>query len=368
MLIPSITAFLIGIVWLSPISLQKLQIHKGNKQNQDELNNLIRLRSIAQLSEIAISDFYIPSWSAELRSMQSLNLLTGLAVLPVIDHVIAFERDQLELEREFLNRSATAKGASLTLMIMPFLMWVIAQAIGVNAIGFIISLIGLLFLAVGIALTSVSRLIIRWVSRSATTKPKHDLPKQLSENAASVIAFVTIFVLQPTYIGFFCAIVISLLIHTCWQILPIRDQDLEQYRIHDSQSLKLVFIAGLLETGLPWPRVLELIDDSQLQAIGRRIEMGVSPETAFEYSKNWQEVGSLIGASIRKGSKLSNELRMLADEYRKHALTFRVQHCEKVAGRLIIPVNLLQLPAFILLGLVPMIGPLILQTLEAFHI
>jgi hypothetical protein len=96
--------------------------------------------------------------------------------------------------------------------------------------------------------------------------------------------------------------------------------------------------------------------------------MGVSPETAFEYSKNWQEVGSLIGTSIRKGSKLSNELRMLADEYRKHALTFRVQHCEKVAGRLIIPVNLLQLPAFILMGLVPMIGPLILQTLEAFHI
>jgi hypothetical protein len=106
----------------------------------------------------------------------------------------------------------------------------------------------------------------------------------------------------------------------------------------------------------------------QLQAVGRRIEMGVAPETAFDYSTNWQDVGSLIGASIRKGSKISNELRLLANEYRSQALAFRIQHCEKAAGRLIIPVNLLQLPAFILMGLVPMIGPLVMQTLDAFHI
>jgi hypothetical protein len=367
-LIPSLIAFLLGVVWFSPIHLQKLKVNRGKTHNPDELNDLIKLRSAVQISDIKVFDISIPSWAAELKSMVTLNSLTGIAVLPVVDHIIGFERDQLELEREFQKRSATAKGASLTLMVMPVLMWLIAQAIGVNAIGFILSPIGFLVLTAGILLTLLSRLIIRWVSKSATTKPKHNFHKPISENIASMIAFVTIFVLQSTYLGFFCAISLGLLIHWYWQMLPIRDEDLEQYWMHDSQSLKLVFIAGLLETGLPWSRALEHIDDMQLQAVGRRIDMGVAPETAFGYSTNWQDVGSLIGASIRKGSKISNELRLLANEYRSQALAFRIQHCEKAAGRLIIPVNLLQLPAFILMGLVPMIGPLVMQTLDAFHI
>lgn len=367
-LVASIVAFLVAIIVTYPIQILPASQKANSRDIKSELDLLIALRLAAQSSSIANSVYDFSKWKNELANIQALHHQYGLPVLPLIDYLIACERDDQTLSREFQNRSATAKGASLTLMVMPVLMWTIGVAIGIDLLNFLASVIGLALLGTGFILTFISRTIIGSASKLALTKPSAKSPKSFPAFMAALLTFLAIFAFLTNYLGFLFGTLLSLLVHELWQRIPVRDEKREKYNLEENQHFKIQLLAGMIEAGFPWAKALASIDDLELKVIAKRIDMGVSAALAFELSEDWQRIGGLISLAIEKGSQLSRELRMLSDEYRQSCLLFRIEQCERVAGRLIIPVNLLQLPAFILTGLVPMIGPLLSQTFETFHI
>jgi hypothetical protein len=364
----SIVAFLVAITVTYPIQILPASQKANSQALKSDLDLLIAIRLAAQSSSLANSEYEFSKWKNELAIIQALHLQYGLSVLPLIDYLIACERDDQTLSREFQNRSATAKGASLTLMMMPVLMWTIGVAIGIDVFNFLVTIIGIALLGAGFTLTLVSRMIIRSASKLALNKPSPRRPKSIPALLAALLTFLTVFAFQTNYLGFMFGSLLSIFVHEFWQRIPVRDEKIIKFILEDNQHFKIQLLAGMIDVGFPWARALHAIDDLELKVIANRIDMGVSAALAFELSEDWRRIGVLISLAIEKGSQLSSELRMLSDEYRQSCLAFRIEQCEKVAGRLIIPVNLLQLPAFLLTGLVPMIGPLFMQTFETFHI
>ncbi len=363
-----ICAFILALIWLYPIQFTKIQWKPKNTIYSNELETLFRFRSLAQVSQLQEINMESSKWRPRIDEALYLSTHCGIAITPLIDHIISCERDERTLFREFQNRSSTAYGASATLILMPILMWIIGVAIGVDIFSFLASILGILILTLGVGLTLLSRLVIKLVSNTALKNLKPGGRRTIKTHSAAILVFVVIFTIQSSYFGFLVAVLGAAITHAFWDRIPQIDIERARIELHSSQHFHLVYMAGLIDAGLPWLKVLSYIDENELQRIARRIEMGVDPEIAFSHSSNWQAVGKLIATSLIKGTRLSSDLRLLSTEYRELSLTYRIQQVEKIAGRLIIPVNLLQLPAFILMGLVPLVGPLILQTLETFHI
>lgn len=368
MLVASLTAFAIAIVYLYPIQIRNQNNSKTNPENQTELEKLFSIRISAQNSSLQSAEYKDSKWKSELELAHATGVREGVSLIPIIDYLIKCERDEQNLVREFANRSATAKGASLTLIAMPLLMWLLSVAIGIDTFGFLLSPFGFFVMLIGFSLTVLSRVIIKWFSSKAIAKPVQKSFKAISPETAGITIFLAIFAFQTSYFGFVIALFCGLILHSVWSRIPIQDLKFINFVAQDDQHFKLVLLAGMLDAGFAWPKALEVIDDAELGLISKRISMGVSADIAFGHSQSWRRVGELISASIRKGSRLSNELRLLSDEYRQSSFAYRLQYCEKIASRLIIPVNLLQLPSFILVGLVPMIAPLVFDTFNSFHI
>jgi hypothetical protein len=368
MLTLGLTSFLVMLILLYPIQISGWSQGQNQRAKPADLNDLVRLKTHAQNEAIETFDYAHSPWRLEIEVIERLQRNTGVGVIPLVEHLIECEKDLATLKREYENRSATARGASLTLVYMPALMWTIGVAIGVDVLGFIFTSIGFAVAIVGFSLISLSRLILHKLSNIALTKPGQKIQKTFSNNISALIGFTAIFAFQTNYFGFVVGILAATLIHNFWQFVANQDEELERFIKRDKQHFQILAMACLIDSGLPWTKALSYLDDSDLNLISKRIEMGFSPQEAFAPSDSWQEVGNLISESIQKGTKLADDLKSIATEYKNQSLAYRIQYCEKIAGRLVIPVNLLQIPAFILLGLVPLVAPLFTQTLGSFHI
>lgn len=368
MLTIGIYSFLLAIVFLYPIEIPALPQAEHEDKELSVLDELFRLRAHAQISSLENIEYSKISWKGEIKLIKNLQQKTGIGVTPLIDHLIECERDSQTLKREFTTRSATASGASATLAFMPALMWVIGFAIGVDVTGFLISGFGIVILIAGVGLTLGSRLVIRKLSKVALRKPAPTNRQPFSRNLAAGVGFSAVLSFQTTFLGFVFAILAATLIHNLWQIVPNQSIELKNFVICDQQHFELIAISCLMESGFNWTEALSNLQNEELGRIAKRIQMGFTPDAAFANSSDWKEIGNLISQSIQKGTRIAGDLKLIATEYRQQSLNYRIQHCEKIAGRLIIPVNLLQLPAFILLGLTPLVAPLLLQTFETFHI
>lgn len=364
----AMTIFFILILLQLPLLFTELSKTSKIDTKQVTLDQLIKLRSDCQVSANLNIPKNIPSWRNDLAELKLIHSESGLPLLPIIDHLIQCERDEQNLFREFEQRAATAKTASITLILMPLLMWAIAATIGVDVFGFLKTPAGLLCLLVATGLTILSRFFILKIGRVALQKPTIDRDLNISSSQAATITFISVLILQTTFIGFLIATITSCVVHFAWQNLPMQSVDELEFLIKDKQHFQIVLLSALIETGISWGRALELLRDADLSVLKGRIDMGVSAEKAFKSTVNWQKIGSAISNSIERGTEIANDLRVLADEYRQDAFSYRISRIEKFAGRLVIPVNLLQLPAFMLAGLVPVVAPLVLETLSAFHI
>ena len=368
MLILGIVSFLLACILFYPIRISQSTKISIKKDKPTSLDELLRLKAHAQIREVDSFENQHIAWQKEIRMIGELQKSTGIGVLPLIDHLINYEKDLQNLKREYENRSATARGASLTLIFMPLLMWLIAISLGVDVAGFLLSPFGIASLLVGLILTALSRFILRKLSQIAISKPKLRLQRTFSAELSALIGFSAIFSFQTTYFGFVMAAMVSILIHYYWHNISKTNNELVRFVRHENQHFQIVVLACLVDSGLSWSQALSKIEDNELNRISKRIELGFSAQAAFLHSIDWMDIGGLISDSIQKGTKLSEDLKSIAAEYRMRAFSFRINHCEKIAGKLVIPVNLLQIPAFILTGLVPLVAPLFLQTLSSFHI
>ncbi len=366
MLIPSLLSFTLVVLFVYPIKIQELSKVARKEDNHPDLEKLILLR--ADLDYFSTTELAGFKYLDQIEIIKNLKRLTGMSTARLVDHLIACERDEQTLIREFENRSATAFGASVTLAVMPLFMWFIGLAIGIDVLGFVLSPAGFVCLVIGLALILISRITMSLVSRRALAKPALTKQITVSANVASFTIFVAVISFVSNFAGFVLAVLLSIYVHNFWHSNITSDYELEKYIKRDYQHFVVHLVAAVIATGLSWTKTLNSIDDEELKIISSRIDMGISPAAAFGSSTNWQDIGELISLSVNKGTSLASELILLADEYRQQNLSYRIKRSEKFAGRLVIPVNLLQLPAFILMGLIPIVGPIFIQTLETFHI
>lgn len=365
MLTISVLVFAILLIAAFPFNFveqARVQIAK----NQDELNLLVLLRSQVQMS-LPSEDFYLKSiYREQIENYFKLNRDYGISIVPLVEHLVFVEQDNQKLLRELDNRSATATGASTTLLFMPVIMWIVGVAIGLDIFEFLVSVPGLVVVMVGLLLTFSSRWLISISKRQSLKLPKPKKLFELNSTFAALIAFSAIWMFGSNFPGFVIAVLIALVVKDFWVRIPQNTAVVRVNSLNDKVE-QLKVLALLIDAGLTWQLALKTSSSSELQGIARRIEMGQPPFKAFESSQSWQDVGKLISSSIARGTSIAPDLFRLSDDYRAEVLSYRIQRLEQFSGRLIIPVNLLQIPAFILMGITPMVAPLILQTLEGFH-
>ncbi|MFT4125753.1 MAG: type II secretion system F family protein [Gordonia sp. (in: high G+C Gram-positive bacteria)] len=104
-----------------------------------------------------------------------------------------------------------------------------------------------------------------------------------------------------------------------------------------------------------------------LQAAAELLELGAEPERAWEFSAPvpdcLTELATLARRSARAGSALSAGVAELADEVRRGAHDAALARAEKAGVMVSGPLGLCFLPAFICLGIVPVVVGLASQTL-----
>lgn len=365
-MIASVLGFFVVLLSLYPTrELNSVVTLKSGKKT--EMNLLMELRSTIQIQIPPLDEFSNSIYTKQLEEYVRLNKEFGIRLVPLVDYLISCEQDRQKLIRELDTRCSTAIGASTTLFYMPSLMWLIGLALGIDIFGFLTTVAGLAVLGLGVLLTLISRLAISRTKAQAMHFPRYKKIFELKPLNAALITLAAICLFGSSYPSFVVGVMTAILVKEFWNKIP-QNNELRLANLRQEKTETLTILALLIESGLPWPTALQTLNSQELSGISRRIEMGQSPALAFMQSTHWQDVGELIAKSMIHGTSIAPDLLRLSDEYRRGVLSYRIQRIERFAGRLIIPVNLLQIPAFILVGVVPMIAPMIMQTLEGFHI
>ncbi|MFP5416498.1 MAG: type II secretion system F family protein, partial [Actinomycetes bacterium] len=125
-------------------------------------------------------------------------------------------------------------------------------------------------------------------------------------------------------------------------------------------------LAVCLDAGRP-PRgalrvVAEVLDGpaaDELRAVLQRIDLGVDEADAWGHLAlvaGYQAVGRDLSRSVRSGLGLSAVLRQHAVDARKEAAAEALVEARGAGVRSVVPLMLCFLPAFMLLGVVPLFG------------
>ncbi|MEN9693302.1 MAG: hypothetical protein RLZZ330_946, partial [Actinomycetota bacterium] len=328
MLTSAILVFAIFLVAFFPKKHFERTSHSEVRQ-QDEINFLILLRSQIQIS-LPARDFYTQSsYRNQIENYFKLNQEFGISINPLIEHLILVEQDKQKLVRELDTRSSTATGASVTLLFMPAIIWILGLAIGIDIFGFLFSAMGIVVFGIGLFLTLLSRWLISRSKRQSLVLPKYKKLFELDSTFAAVITFGAIWLFGSNFQSFVVGVLVALVVKDFWNQIP---QNIGLIRVNDLdikvEHLKI--LALLIEAGLTWPAALKAFSDTELQAISWRIEMGQSPPKAFENSQSWQDVGRLISSSMARGTSIAQDLFRLSDEYRYKVLSYRIQRVERI--------------------------------------
>jgi pilus assembly protein TadC len=126
-------------------------------------------------------------------------------------------------------------------------------------------------------------------------------------------------------------------------------------------------LAVALEAGLPLRRAAEVVAEAVGGALGGLLaELAAKVRLGVDEAQAWTELGVAqpalsgmgreVARTIGSGVALSRSLRTLGAEFRKDAAAAAQVRARKVGVRSVLPLMVCFLPAFLLLGVVPIIG------------
>jgi Flp pilus assembly protein TadB len=140
-----------------------------------------------------------------------------------------------------------------------------------------------------------------------------------------------------------------------------------------STALALDLGAALLRAGRTLPATLRLIaatadlDDGEvLSGVGRMLELGAHPDEAWRLALASSDLGPLATAARRSaesGARLADAFERAAVGVRAEARTAAELSARRVGVWAIAPLGLCFLPAFVCLGIVPVIAGLLSDVL-----
>ena len=136
-----------------------------------------------------------------------------------------------------------------------------------------------------------------------------------------------------------------------------------------SPALYLDLTASMLAAGLSLQRCLLMIADvgsmharRQLRMVERRLSLGADWQTAWTFSEPVPELKDLqrtLGFLLETGAPTADLLTVMADRQRRHSFRFAEQSAAKLGVHLVVPLGLCSLPAFICLGVIPVLISLV---------
>jgi Flp pilus assembly protein TadB len=133
-------------------------------------------------------------------------------------------------------------------------------------------------------------------------------------------------------------------------------------------------LAVALEAGLPLRRAVDVIAEVLGGPLGGLLaELAAKVRLGVEEAQAWHELGATqpvlaalgreVARTVGSGVALSRSLRALGAESRKDAAAAAQVRARKVGVRSVLPLMVCFLPAFLLLGVVPIIGGVVQQVL-----
>lgn len=136
-----------------------------------------------------------------------------------------------------------------------------------------------------------------------------------------------------------------------------------------SSAIYLDLTASMLGAGLSLQRCLLMLSTvggeiarHQLCTVEYRLRLGASWETAWQFGELANELIDLkrtLGFLQETGAPTADLLGVMADRQRRHSFRFAEQSAAKLGVQLVVPLGLCSLPAFICLGVIPVLISLI---------
>lgn len=192
--------------------------------------------------------------------------------------------------------------------------------------------------------------------------------KTLHPNRISLLLALSISLIFPSPVGVVLAIASYFLVPKLLKKLPTKAQQREKRALEQELDLAIDLIAAALGAGLSVLAALDAVSRVvqpklalELAAAANRIQWGAQIDQAFTSELN--VVGSAIARAMDHGvgaGKALAEIAMRARSQRKQML---LRRAKRLSVTLALPVALLMLPGFILVGVVPMIVPAITSLL-----
>ena len=125
-------------------------------------------------------------------------------------------------------------------------------------------------------------------------------------------------------------------------------------------------MAACLAAGLSPAAALEEIRDAvgppvrdELAAVSRRLHLGVDPVTVWSDLARHPQLGGLgrsLARAAQSGASVADAMQRLADDLRRHARADVESRARAVGVQAAIPLGLCLLPAFVLVGVVPLVA------------
>ncbi|MCL1838073.1 MAG: type II secretion system F family protein [Propionibacteriaceae bacterium] len=138
-----------------------------------------------------------------------------------------------------------------------------------------------------------------------------------------------------------------------------------------SQDLPLIadLLAVCLEAGMPLRSAVAAYVEASSQpaavvltGVLARIQIGIDEKTAWDEVRavsGWEALASQLSFSAAAGTSTAAALRMVSASMRKAAAACAGENARSVGVKIVFPLTLCFLPAFILLGIVPIIGGIV---------
>ena len=171
------------------------------------------------------------------------------------------------------------------------------------------------------------------------------------------MAFATPLLFWTDIRGLVLGIAARLVILWLWQ------QHERDSLIHANDAAWAAIVLGcILETGLDWLRAVRATADlvepelrDAFERVAQRLEWGIDPLEAFsDVAPELDGICSALITTYRSGAPIAQSLFGIshAGQHQQHARN--LERAEKIGALAIVPVAALQLPAFVISGVVPL--------------
>lgn len=274
--------------------------------------------------------------------------------------VLAVSAKQLQqAHQRWSSASAAAYSTSLTLLVMPVLLWALAEGLGSHALTWLVaSSGGWICLVVAAALTVGARRWLRWLERTALAPRRRTAVRLPSSDVVGIAAFVTPLLFRTDIYGLLVGVAARLATDWLWQ----GHQQVARAVPADEVAWATSVLAATLDAGLDWLRAVRITAEvvqpaltDALERVAQRLEWGIDPFEAFgDIAPEFDHVCAALVSTYRTGAPIAQSLFKIAQtiQQREHAAT--LTRIEKLGASSIVPVAALQLPAFVIVGIVPL--------------